>query len=113
MALFGLSCNGGGSVAQTDTVAPAAIQHLRVDSVGTGIVALSWTAPGDDGESGTAAAYDLRMGFTALTEATFPHDGMHVLGPPPPAPAGTRQAFIAVSPGLHCHAAMRATDDAG
>ncbi len=52
------------NVALADDVAPSAINDLAVDSVRQNSVILSWTAGGDDGVGGGAAAYyELRVSY--------------------------------------------------
>ena len=73
---------------------------------------LSWTAPGDNGNQGTAASYDIRyaptasFSFSTSTQAT---------GKPAPALAGTKESYILV--GLTTNTAysvaLTATDSAG
>lgn len=53
-------------------------------------VTLEWTAPGDDGNTGTAAAYDLRWSTSAIVNANFGAAASVV--PPAPLLAGTRQS---------------------
>jgi hypothetical protein len=56
----------------TDVTAPAAVSNLSATAGGgTGSVSLSWTAPGDDGTSGTAYAYDVRYSTSAINEGNF------------------------------------------
>ena len=43
-----------------DTVAPAAVSNLATGSPTTSSITLTWTAPGDDGSTGTATSYDIR-----------------------------------------------------
>ncbi|HHP7238854.1 S8 family serine peptidase [Longibacter sp.] len=80
-----------------DEVAPAAITDLAIETpamqaIGTSIT-LTWTAPGDDGDTGTAESYDLRYSETGpITEATFA-DAIPVDGVPAPAEAGTAESF--------------------
>lgn len=52
-----------GPVDPADTTAPAAIRDLALDAATTVSVTLTWTAPGDDGDRGTADHYDLRFSF--------------------------------------------------
>src|SRR5882757_10017673 len=62
------------AAAITAPVAPAAITNLAAQMTVTGSTAsvtLTWTAPGDDGTEGTASAYDVRYGNTAITGTTF------------------------------------------
>ena len=49
-----------------DTVPPAAVADLAADSVAVHGASLIWTAPGDDGNAGRAAAYDLRKAAVAV-----------------------------------------------
>ena len=53
-------------------------------------VTLEWTAPGDDGNTGTAAAYDLRWSLNPITNANF--GAAAGLAAPTPSLAGTRQS---------------------
>jgi len=54
---LGLAC---AESTQPDTTPPAVIRDLRVATSTESSVVLEWTAPGDDGRRGYAAAYDLR-----------------------------------------------------
>ncbi len=54
------------------------------------VVALSWTAPGDDGRVGTATAYDLRWSTSPITEQNFA--AADALTAPAPTAGGTRQS---------------------
>ena len=49
-----------------DTTPPATVADLTPSNVTTTSVTLTWTAPGDDGLTGTAASYDIRY-------STVPH----------------------------------------
>lgn len=73
-----------------------------------------WTAPGDDGVTGRATAYDLRYSVLPLTGANFAL-ATKITGLPLPAVAGTLQSFV-VS-GLHDTAsyylAIKTVDEAG
>ena len=51
-----VSTIGGGG----DTTAPATVSNLATSSPTSSSLLLSWTAPGDDGSTGTATTYDLR-----------------------------------------------------
>src|SRR5688572_12791394 len=54
-------------------------------------VTLSWTAPGDDSLTGTAAQYDLRYSTTAITAANF-NGATRWTGMPTPSASGSRQS---------------------
>ena len=96
-----------------DLTAPAAVTDLRATDVHAGSVSLAWTATGDDGAIGTAAAYDLRWSTTPITESTFP--GATPIPPPPPVAAGQDQALtFAIPPGeAALYVVLRARDEAG
>src|SRR2546426_7990535 len=53
-----------------DAVAPAATD-MGGNAGCVDHVLLSWFAPGDDGNSGTATAYDLRWSTSPITDANF------------------------------------------
>ncbi len=50
--------------------APAAISNLAVSSPTSTTLQLTWTAPGDDGTTGTATSYDVRYSTTPITDNT-------------------------------------------
>lgn len=56
------------------------------------VVPLTWTAPGDDGNVGTATTYDFRYAQFPLTEANWNDSGVLMFfGAPLPEIAGTTQ----------------------
>ena len=73
-------------------LAPA-LARAQSFPTGTDSLTLSWTAPGDDGMIGTAAAYDVRVSATAITAASFAGERT-VPGPPAPLPASSRQTLV-------------------
>ncbi len=100
-----------------DTIPPAAIQDLAASTLDTTRVAMTWTAPGDDGNQGTASSYLIRMktGGPIADEATWQAAGP-VAGPiPAPAPGGSPEKFTvtALAPGISYGFAVRALDKAG
>ncbi len=98
-----------------DETAPRTIGDLRA-ATGTaaGTVVITWTAPGDDDNEGTARSYELRYagapfeasGFDAATSAPVQ---------PVPAAAGTVQSFTVsgLANETHLYFRMRAIDDVG
>ena len=77
-----------------DTTAPATTSNLATSSPTSTSITLTWTAPGDDGTTGTATTYDVRYrtggavvttNWTAATQAT---------GEPTPHSAGTGESFV-------------------
>jgi hypothetical protein len=73
-----------------DTTAPAAVSNLATSSPTGSSITLSWTAPGDDGSTGTATTYDIRYSTSAITDANW-GSATQVTGEPAPAAAGTAQ----------------------
>ncbi|HEV2105512.1 MAG TPA: FlgD immunoglobulin-like domain containing protein [Candidatus Eisenbacteria bacterium] len=77
-------------------------------------VLLHWTAPGDDGRTGTALRYDVRRSTQPITLLTWTACDT-VAGLPAPALAGTRQSVPAVVPAgsPFVYFALRTLDHAG
>ncbi len=75
---------------------------------------LEWTAPGDNGSSGTASLYDIRRSTQLITDTSFATADT-VAGAPKPAPAGTAQSCdVALPvPGVTYYFAIRTRDAAG
>jgi hypothetical protein len=88
---------------KTDTAPPAAVRDLAVKPLGDGAVEVSFTAPGDDGEQGTAAEYQLKFSAMPLVEVIrWPQQkdthrafwwARNVSVEPPPVPAGQSVRF--------------------
>ncbi len=87
--LWKLEIYGTGSV-QEDSVAPAAISDLSVSHIDDTSATLVWTAPGDDGTSGTANIYDLRYSLTPVGTDTVGwwNSAQTVSGEPSPSLSG-------------------------
>lgn len=102
------------AVAATDVTPPSAVSDLAASGItGTGLT-LSWTAPGDDGASGTATYYDLRYSTSPITAANFAGCAQ-LLPSPSPLVGGTIQTYTvsALSPSVKYYFAIKARDDAG
>lgn len=97
------------------TLAPATSVADPADaSAANANVRLRWTAPGDDGTSGRATAYDLRYSTSAITAANFAQ-ATSVIGEPAPAAAGSAESFTVsgLSNGIVYFFAIRTQDEAG
>jgi hypothetical protein len=95
-----------------DTTAPAAITDLAHGAVTTNSVVLTWTAPGDDGTTGTADTYDIRYSTAPITEANF-SAATHFAGPTPAETGTNQQATVTgLSPNTPYHFAMKTRDEA-
>ncbi|MFA6339087.1 MAG: fibronectin type III domain-containing protein, partial [Candidatus Paceibacterota bacterium] len=110
---------GGTSNAQTftvvlppDTTAPADISNLTISNPTTNSVDLSWMAPGDDNNTGTAASYDLRYSLSLITSANF-GAATQVTGLPSPSAAGVGENFTVtgLSPNTLYYFAIKASDE--
>ncbi|MBI2033813.1 MAG: fibronectin type III domain-containing protein [Candidatus Liptonbacteria bacterium] len=95
-----------------DTTPPAAITNLAVSNVTSNSTDLSWTAPGDDDNTGTATSYDVRYSTAPITDATW-SSATQVTGEPAPAPAGTAQSMTvtSLSPSTTYYFAIRTADE--
>ena len=63
--------NTGGQDNTSDTTAPSTIADLVASNETTDSVMLTWTSPGDDGSSGTAASYDIRFSTSVINDASW------------------------------------------
>jgi phosphodiesterase/alkaline phosphatase D-like protein len=80
---------GGGT--PSDTTAPDAVTNLAASNATTTSIDLAWTAPGDDGSTGTASSYDIRYSTSAIDETNW-SSATQVLGEPAPQAAGSSEA---------------------
>ncbi|HSA99886.1 MAG TPA: choice-of-anchor Q domain-containing protein, partial [Anaerolineales bacterium] len=98
-----------------DTVAPAAISDLAAaGGTTTGAMDLNWTAPGDDGSTGTASSYLVRYSTTAIDSADAWNTATPVTtGIPIPAAAGSPESMSVsgLTPGATYFFAVRALDE--
>lgn len=95
-----------------DNINPATIATLTVTKVSPTSLQLAWTAPGDDGNLGTATSYELRTKPTAFGDG---QQGTLVTGMPAPAAPGTAQTFVVTGllPNTPAFFSLRAVDGAG
>lgn len=84
----------------------------RAQTVTWNSIQLSWTAPGDDSLTGTAAQYDLRYSTAAITAANFA-TATRFTGTPTPAVSGTRQTVTVtgLNPGTTYYFAIKTADE--
>jgi chitodextrinase len=77
-------------------------------------VTVTWTAPGDDGDIGTAALYDLRYATAPIDAGNFAQ-AFAVTGEPAPQPAGSTQSMLVtgLSPATAYWFAVRTRDESG
>ncbi len=86
--------------------------NLAVSSVTTNSVSLLWTAPGDDGNRGTATSYDVRFSSAPITESNWA-SAARASATPAPAAAGTPQrlTLAGLIPGSTYYFALKTSDE--
>ncbi|HET9251457.1 MAG TPA: S8 family serine peptidase [Candidatus Eisenbacteria bacterium] len=89
--LTGARLNAFMTIAEPDDVAPGSIADLATADAGSNTMRLTWTATGDDGNTGRATSYQIRYSTSPITDANF---GSATLVPgPDPRTAGTPESF--------------------
>jgi DNA-binding beta-propeller fold protein YncE len=103
-----------GAYTSSSYVPPSAIVNLAASSVGQTSTTLSWTAPGNNASSGTAASYDIRYSTSTITQSNW-MSAAATTGDPTPQVAGTVQNYTlsALSPGTTYYAAIETYDTNG
>jgi hypothetical protein len=76
-----------------DTVSPADVADLATSNVTRTAANLTWTAPGNDGNTGTAAIYDIRYSTSNITEANW-DSATPCTGEPTPSSTNTTEIFM-------------------
>jgi hypothetical protein len=97
----------------SDVTAPAAIADLAATLVAPDHADLAWSASGDDGSSGQATSYEIRMSSQPITAQNF--DGATLIpNSLTPRPAGQSEQFMLVglTPGSTLYVAIKAVDEA-
>ena len=96
-----------------DTTPPAAITDLSASTGSTaGTINLSWTAPGDDGNTGTASTCIVRYSTVQITEANW-GSSTDVTGEPTPGIAGSAESMTVggLTPGQMYYFAIKTQDE--
>jgi fibronectin type 3 domain-containing protein len=98
----------------SDTTPPSAITDLQATSPTSSSITLTWTAVGDDGNTGTATTYDIRYSTATITETNW-SSAIQVKDVPAPKIAGEREKFVVtgLSPGTTYYFAIKVKDEAG
>ncbi|MCF7912506.1 MAG: fibronectin type III domain-containing protein [Candidatus Cloacimonetes bacterium] len=102
--------NNATAIIPLDTTPPAAITDLSTEVIDE-VVTLSWTATGDDGNSGTAFSYDLRSHTEPITEQNWL--AATSIPTSPPAAAGTPESLniTDLEANITYYFAIKAEDD--
>jgi len=97
-----------------DGIAPATVADLTVTNRTGNAITVRWTAPGDDGTTGTASIYDIRYSTSTITTANW-GSATQATGEPVPAVAGTQQTHTisGLAGSQTYYVAIRTTDDRG
>lgn len=92
-------------------VLPTQTQSVPSDATA---VTLTWTAPGDDGDVGTATSYDIRYSTSPITDANF-SSATAVSSPPTPLAAGSTESYTVTNlqPSTTYFFALKTSDEAG
>ncbi|MFH1898332.1 MAG: fibronectin type III domain-containing protein [Candidatus Desantisbacteria bacterium] len=98
----------------TETTPPCTVINLSVGTTGINSVILSWSSPGDDGDIGTAAGYEIRYSTTSITESNWSQASIASGIIPSPAPVNTTQQAIIENlvPWTKYYFAIKAYDEA-
>ncbi len=112
---FSLVSNSPSAAAAADIVPPAAIGDLvAATGANMGEIDLTWTAPGDNGTTGTAAAYIVKDSPTEILTETDWVNAIAAEGtlPTPQAPGGTETMTVTgLTGGTTYYFAVRAEDE--
>ncbi|MCD4671434.1 MAG: hypothetical protein K8R77_02115, partial [Anaerolineaceae bacterium] len=100
-------------VSDPESNPPAAVSLSAATGSSNGEVDLSWNAPGDDGNTGTATSYIVRYASSAIDSQSAWDAATDVTGEPTPLVAGTAQSMTVsgLTPGLTYYFALRTLDD--
>ena len=96
-----------------DLTVPSAITNLSASIPTSSSVDLSWTAPGDDGDMGTATSYDVRYSTSYMTGDNWA-SATEVTGEPTPQAAGSSETFTlsGFSASTRYYFGIKASDEA-
>ncbi len=86
--------------------------RLLAADAGSNSITLNWTAPGDDGDAGTAAEYDIRYSTSAITAGNW-NAATQVAGEPAPQAAESQESFSVggLDPSTTYYFAMKVADE--
>jgi chitodextrinase len=80
------------TLSSSDTILPSGIDDLAATSVSANSIKLTWTSPGDDGNTGTATGYDIRYSISDITDTNWVN-ATQCTNEPTPIPASAPEAF--------------------
>jgi len=103
------SSNSTCSFDNSDVTAPATISSMTAIN-SSGQIRLRWYAPGDDGSTGSAAAYDIRRSDSPITSANF-GDGASVAAPTPLSSGTLHTLYVDAVSCQQSYFAMKSRDE--
>ncbi len=119
-ALSGLCVTGGRLnllklIGDPDVTNPGAVVDLATGAATSNRMTLDWTAPGDDGNVGTATSYDVRYAATPIVDQAGWDAATQATGEPNPSVAGTAETMqvTGLTPSSTYYFAIRANDEYG
>jgi 3D (Asp-Asp-Asp) domain-containing protein len=95
-----------------DIIPPASVGDFAVTNLASDSITLTWTAPGDDGNVGTASGYDIRYSSEPITLENW--DALtECEGEPTPQPAGNSESYTVtgLDPGSTYYFALKTADE--
>jgi len=95
-----------------DEEAPDDIADLNASNLLSNSIDLNWTAPGDDGNSGTATSYDIRYSTSTINSSNW-NSAIQVSGEPTPDSAGSSESMTVsgLSPSTTYYFAIKTSDE--
>ena len=86
--------------------------QLLAPNTSSNSVTITWTAPGDDGDVGTASQYDIRYSTSSINDANW-GAATEVTGEPSPQPAGSSDSFTVenLEPNTTYYFAIKSADE--
>ncbi len=95
-----------------DTTPPSAVTNLAASNATASSIDLTWTAPGDDGNTGTATSYDVRYSTASINEGNW-SSATQATGEPTPQVAGSSESFTVsgLSAGTTYYFALKTSDE--
>ncbi len=96
-----------------EKIPPADVDDLRARAVDDTSFELTWTAPGDDGMTGRAAAYEIRYAGAPITTEAEWDAASPAASPPDPQPAGETETFVVtgLAPSTSCFFSLKTADE--
>ncbi|UCC45128.1 MAG: fibronectin type III domain-containing protein [Candidatus Zixiibacteriota bacterium] len=97
-----------------DETAPDAVVDLTATDSSSTTITVTWTAPGDDADVGTATQYDIRYATTTIDESNW-GSATQATSEPTPSVAGTGESHMLTNleTGNKYYIAIKTADEAG